>query len=275
LFYVGKEAEFLGCKEVLYSEEGPPNVLDFVIKNREDIYTLKIPENLMDEPSFQETKICLDILKREVKGKYPICVYATASMALPALLMGMDKWFDLLYSDDEARDVLLEKCLLFFQKEVEAYRTLGADVVLYSNPFGSTDVVPMKTFQSLSLKWMRKEFNLIGVHDVVYYCGMARMGEVIEQIISEFGIKAFYLSPLDDLGKAIKVISGRAFFAGVINDIPLIDWNVEKMTLEIQKILDLGMPEKRFMFGTGLMPFAIPEKSIRFLVDYAVAHGKR
>ena len=42
LFYVGREAELLGCQEILYSEDGPPNVADFVIKDYDDIAKLEV-----------------------------------------------------------------------------------------------------------------------------------------------------------------------------------------------------------------------------------------
>ena len=54
LFYVGREAELMGCKKILFAQEGPPNVMDFVIGSLDDIDTLQIPERLEDHPSFAE-----------------------------------------------------------------------------------------------------------------------------------------------------------------------------------------------------------------------------
>ena len=44
LFYVGKEAELLGCRKILYVKDGPPNVEEFVIKSYDDIHKLVVPE---------------------------------------------------------------------------------------------------------------------------------------------------------------------------------------------------------------------------------------
>jgi len=44
LFYVGKEAELLGCNEILFSEDGAPNVADYVIKTYDDVAKLEVPD---------------------------------------------------------------------------------------------------------------------------------------------------------------------------------------------------------------------------------------
>jgi uroporphyrinogen decarboxylase len=72
-------------------------------------------------------------LREEVGNTHPICAYLTASTTLPAILMGMDKWMELLMSKKgelvELREELLRKCSDFFQKEIAAYRAAGANVL--------------------------------------------------------------------------------------------------------------------------------------------------
>ena len=274
LFYVGKEAELLGCREILYAADGPPNVQDFVIKELADIDRLQIPESLESHPAFAEESKCLSLLRREVKGKYPICAYITATMTLPVLLMGMENWLKLLFfGPTERRDQLLEKCHAFFVKEVEAYRRGGADVLIYSNPFGSTDTLSMKYFQAHSLPWIERDIQAVGAAGMVYYCGMSRFNPVIETIIERTGIGVYYLSPLDDIGEGKRLINGRGLTCGVINDIKLIDWNREEIRAEVKRMLAAGMPGGKFLFGTGVMPLAIPEANIRTMLEAAYEFG--
>ena len=85
----------------------------------------------------------------EAQGRYPICAYLTASMTLPAILMGMEKWIELLLDGPaEVRDELLAKCSDFFRREAAAYREAGADVLLYSDPFGSWTSSPSESSRS-------------------------------------------------------------------------------------------------------------------------------
>jgi uroporphyrinogen-III decarboxylase len=275
LFYVGKEAELLGSKKIVFSDAGPPNVGHMVIKTNDDIHKLEVPDDLTAHPAFHEPLKCLRILRQEAEGKYPICAYLTASMTLPAILMGMEKWMGLLLGGPaDLRDELLTKCSEFFQKEILAYRNAGADVFVYSNPFGSTEFVPMKLFQELSLPWMERDLQPGGTQGVVYYCGGARMTPVIEQVLERTGIATYYLSPMDDITVGKRILAGRALCAGVINDIKLIDWTPEQVRNEVRRILEAGMPGGRFFFGTLVMPYGIPESNIRAMLDTAYEYGR-
>lgn len=274
LFYVGKEAELLGCRKIRYAKDGPPNVEDFVIKNYDDIAKLQVPDDLNEHPAFREELKCLQILKREVGGRYPICAYISSSMTLPALLMGMDKWLELLLlGPADLRDALLAKCHAFFVKEITAYRDAGADVLVYSNPFGSTDTVSLKYFFEHSLPWIEKDIKAVGTAGIVYYCGTSRFNRVIDTVLERTGIGVYYLSPLDDVAEGKRIIAGRGLTCGVINDIRLIDWTGEEIRNEVRRLIEAGMPGGRFLFGTGVMPYHIPEENIRTMLSAAYEFG--
>ncbi len=274
LFYVGKEAELLGCRNIIYASDGPPNVGDMVVRTLDDIEKLKVPDDITSHPAFAEIKICMDILRRECAGRIPICAYVTSSMTLPAILMGMEKWLDLLMNGPaEARDLMLEKCNQFFRKEIRAYREAGANVLVYANAFGSLDIIPERFFRELSLPWIRRDLEEGGVEGVVYYCGGARMNPVIDQVYQATGIGTFYLSPLDDIATGKGIINGRALCGGVINDIELIDWTPEQVRMEVKRMLQAGMPGGKFFFGTILMPMSVPEQNIHAMIDAAIEFG--
>lgn len=276
LFYVGKEAELFGCKKIRYATDGPPNVEDYIIQNYADIERLQVPDDLSAHPKFAETAKCLQILKREVGGKVPICAYLTASMSLPAILMGMENWMELLMIGPvEVRDLLLEKCSDFFRKEIEAYRNAGADILVYADPYGSTDIIPMKLFKDLSLKWMKRDLEPGGLNGVVYYVGGARLNSVADEVIREVGIHAYYPGPLDDVTESMRIINDRALCAGVINDIKLLDWTPGQVREEVRRIVQGGLQvNNKFFFGTVVMPYGIPEENINAMILAAKEFGR-
>ena len=275
LFYVGREAELLGCKEIRFFNDGPPNVKDFVIKSYDDIEKLEIPDDITGHPLFAEPLKCLQILKREVGGKNPICAYITASMCLPAILMGMAEWFDLLFTGPtEVKDLLLQKCHEFFVKELKAYRDNGADVIVYSNPFASTDFVPMDYFLNHSLPWIKKDVDAVGgPSGLVFYCGMARFNPVIDKVIKEIGFSAFYCSPKDDFEESCKIIGSRGLTCGVINDLAMVDWDSRQIKAEVKKIVETGKTTGKFAFGTGVMPAFLTDEKIHAMVQAACEYG--
>lgn len=275
LFYVGKEAELLGCKEILYAENGAPNVRDYVIKSYDDIPKLEVPKDITDHPAWTETAKCLKILKNEVGTTHPICAYLTASTTLPAILMGMDKWLDLFLNGPvDLRDELLRKCSEFYQKEVAAYRAAGANVLVYSSPFGTTSMVGKKRFQELSMPWMKCDLAPAGIDNIVYYCGTAQLNNVISQVMDELNINIHYLSPLDDLAIAKSIIGTQGLTCGVIDDIKLIHWTPEETRAEVKRMCEIGKQNGHFLFGTGVMPMDIPEANINAMIAAAFEYGR-
>jgi uroporphyrinogen-III decarboxylase len=170
-------------------------------------------------------------------------------------------------------ETVLERCHAFFVKEITAYRDAGADVLVYSNPFGSTDTVSMKYFLEHSLPWIEKDIRAVGTAGIVYYCGTSRFNRVIDTVLERTGIGVYYLSPLDDLAEGKRIIAGRGLTCGVINDIRLIDWTREEIRAEVRRLIEAGMPGGKFLFGTGVMPLGIPEANIRTLLEAAYEFG--
>ena len=274
LFYVGKEAELFGCKDILFAEDGPPNVGDYLVKTWDDVDRLVVPDDLAGHPAFEGPARCLARLRREVGGTYPICAYITSTMTLPALLTGMDRWMELLLMGPaDVRDRLLERCHQFFAREVAAYREAGADLLIYSNPFGSTDTVPLSYFRQRALPWIVRDIRAIGSDGVVYYCGMSRFNKVLDEVIEQTGLGAYYISPLDDLAESKRIVAGRGLTCGVINDARMVDWQPDEVVAEVRRLFAAGMPGGRFLFGTGVMPLGIPDDNIRAMLETAYECG--
>jgi uroporphyrinogen decarboxylase len=275
LFYVGKEAELMGCSAIIYAADGPPNVGEMIVRTYDDIDKLTVPDDITAHPAFAEEMKCLRILRDEVGGKYPICAYVTASMTMPALLMGMEKWMHLLMmGPPDVRDRLLAKCADLCRKRLAAYHEAGVDIVVYSNPFGSTDFIPLKFFHELSVPWMERDLASASSAGIVYYCGSARFGAIIDTILDKLALPAFYLSPHDDIAACKKVIADRALTCGIINDIMLRTWSRDEIRAEVKRIIDAGMPGGHFLFGTLVMPCSIPEESICTMLDAAYEFGR-
>jgi uroporphyrinogen decarboxylase len=196
-------------------------------------------------------------------------------MTLPAMLLGMEKWMPVLLGPPTPeRTALLAKCHEFFVKEVKAYRAAGADVLIYANPFASTDFMPSRFIDAEALSWVQRDVEAVGAEGLVFYCGGARVVPTIEAVLQRTGLRAFYLSPLDDLQEARRRIKHDALMCGVLNDIKLLRWSPDEVRAEVKRMLALGMPGGHFLFGSLVMPLGIPEENIRAMVDTALELGR-
>lgn len=274
MFYFGKEAELFGCKKIIFSDNGPPNVGQMILKKPCDIHNLEIPHDIEDHPAFAEPLKCLRILRKEIGGKYPICVALTASMTLPAMLIGMEKWMELLLTGPfELRDELLAKCSDYFQVYLAAQRKAGADIFFYVNPLTSPDFVPMRLIQELTRPWMQRDLAGMDMNGLVFFCAAASIQRNIDFAIRELGFKVLCLSPWDDITESKRIAGGRALVGAPINDLKLIHWSEKEIRAEVRRITSEGMPGGQFYFGTLLMPQKISEKNIHALFNAAREYG--
>jgi len=189
--------------------------------------------------------------------------------------MGMDKWFELIFmGPKDIRDLLLAKCSDFFRKELALYREAGVNLFLYANTLGSTDIVSIKQFDELAMPWMRKDLEGIDMNGLIYYCGSAKINRVLPKVFNDIGFGVFSMSPFDDIEEAKQLVDRQGIIAGVINDIKLLSWSEKEIRAEVKRIIDQGKGNGPFIFGTGLMPYNIPEESIRIMCEAAYEYGR-
>lgn len=273
-FYAAMEAEVLGCRNIVYASDGPPNCGHLVLRAPEDIERLQVPDDLETHPRFREQCECIRILKQELNGEYPVVAVAVGSFSLPAMLMGIGDWIDLLVCGPrDLRDLLLAKCSTFCRRHVSALRAAGADLIVYTDSVATADVVTPREFRAVALPAIQRDLDGMGTADVVYFNGGGRINPRLGPLVEETGIRAFYVNPFDDLAEAKRTLAGRALLIGSINDIRLIDWSAADIDIEVRRIMDAGKGGGGFAFGTLLMPMAVPESSIRCLIASAERWG--
>jgi uroporphyrinogen decarboxylase len=274
-FFAGKSVEMLGCQKIIYSESGPPNVGHFVIQEDKDIEDLEIPADLTQAPGFADVADCIRILRSEAGGEFPIGGSVISTFSLPALLMGIDRWLTLFINGPRSlcRE-LLEKCSEFCIREIQALRDAGVDMVSYSNPVGSADFITRSQFKDLALEWIIRDIDAVGSEGITYFNGGGRINPMLDLIIENTGIGAYYINPRDDVAEAKAIIGNRGVSSGVINDIRLHDWSPEEIDREVQRIMAAGAEGGRFFFGTLVMPYLLPEENIEALFRSAFRHSE-
>lgn len=274
MFYSALEAEVMGCRAVVYADDGPPNVGHLAIRTPEEIKKLQLPDDLHDHPRFRELATCTGILKRASAGRWPVLGVVTASFSLPAMLMGIGQWLDLFLSGDPGlRDLLLELCSKFCSRQMAALRAAGADLIVYVDPVASATFITPAKFRELALHWVKRDLEQSGPAGVIFFNGGGRINPILADLQAHTGIGAYYLNPFDDIAEARRILGPQALVAGAINDIRLIDWSPAEIDQEVQRIMAAGKGGGGFIFGTLLMPFHIPDENIRALVDAAIRHG--
>lgn len=275
MFYAGLDAEIMGCHNILYAADGPPNVGHLVIRSPEDILKLQIPDDLNAHPRFRELATCIGILKQESAGRWPVFGVMTASFSLPAMLMGIGAWLELFINGDPGlRDLLLEKCSEFCSRQIFALREAGADLIIYANPVASATFITPQKSRELALPWVLNDLEKPGAAGVVFFNGGGRINPILADLKKHTDIGVYYLNPFDDIAEARQILGPEALIVGSINDIKLISLTPAEIDQEVARIMRAGKQQGGFAFGTLMMPFQIPEEHIRALMEAAIKHGR-
>lgn len=274
MFYSALEAEILGCKNIIYASDGPPNVGHLLIRSPSDILNFKLPDNFDNHPRFTELIKTIKILKQESRGSSPVLGVVTASFSLPAMLMGIGEWLNLaLWGDTSLRDRLLKLCSAFCAAEIETLRNAGADMIVYVNPVASASVISPDIFRKIALQWIINDLSQVGYGGVVYFNGGGKINPILADIQQNSAIAAYYLNPFDDIREARDILGSNPLIVGAINDIRLLDWSEQEIDDEVANIMNAGKESGGFIFGTLLMPYKIPEKNIYAMVASAMKYG--
>lgn len=275
LFYVAMEAEMLGCRNLVYASDGPPNVGHLVIRSLKDIEQLRIPDDLHQHPRMRELLNCVRLLKQESAGRWPVMGVVSASFSLPAMLMGIGPWLELcLWGDPKLRDTLLQLCSQFCAAEIQALREAGADFIIYANPVASCSFITPDKFRQQALPWVLRDLEAVGAAGLVYFNGGGIINPILADLKQNTAIGAYYINPFDDIAEARQVLGPGALLVGTINDIPLITWSPAKIEAEVGRIMTAGKAVGGFIFGTLMMPFKIPPANIQALMQAAQDHGR-
>jgi len=260
---------------MIFSETGPPNVGNLIIKDYKDIEKLIIPDNLEENQNIIELVKCIKILKTEFEGKRHILSAVLSSFSLPSILMGMENYFNLIYTGPkDLLNLLLEKSSLYCEKLTHILRKSGVDFIAYISSLSTVDIITLKQFKELALPWIKKDIQRIGTADVVFFNGGGRINPTIDTLIKETGLMVYYINPKDSVKEAKQIIDGRALLIGTINDIGLLSWSKEEIESEVKRIMEEGSLGGGFIFGTLVMPYLIPEEKIKIMLEAAYKYGR-
>jgi uroporphyrinogen decarboxylase len=79
---------------------------------------------------------------------------------------------------------------------------------------------------------------------------------------------------MDDIAEGKRLVAGRGLTCGVINDIMLLQWSQDEIRAEVKRMIEAGKPGGKFLFGTLVMPYNIPEENIRTMLAAAYEYGR-
>lgn len=271
-FYGAVEYEAFGGQAV-FSDDGPPNAGAPVIRDRGDIFSLEVPD-IRSDPRLQQGLEATRRLVEAAKGEVPVVGTIIAPFSLPVMLMGFERYLDLLHGDPEAFQRLMAITTRFSADWANAQLAAGATAIGCADPLAATDI----TEQSLWERTGQPVLNgLVGqVHGGVALS--LASGRALGRIDAYHasGAAALGVSNQEDLAELKRRCAGRLPLLGNLNGVAMIDWTPEKAEREVRACIKAAAPGGGFVLADthGEIPYHVDDEVLAAIVRAARVHGR-
>ncbi|MCA9916710.1 MAG: hypothetical protein KC445_02110 [Anaerolineales bacterium] len=221
-------------------------------------------------PELVETLKALEILAKEVKGDVPIIGAVIAPFSLPSMLMGTEKWMDLLlFEEPSVREQVMGRMLEisteFSAAWANAQLEAGADVIVLADGMASAAVLTRQQFINFALPTLKAvipQINGFVVHE-----GVGHLHPMLDLLV-DLGLLGVILSHLDDLAKCRAIVGDKLALIGNLNNIEMTRWSPEEMTRRCEAALD-AIPCPGYVLSAQgpEIPLGVSDEAIRAMVE--------
>lgn len=268
-------AQALGCG-VFYPEDGPPRVIEPVLRSLEDIDKLQVPDPYKAHP-LPELLKATRIVSREIGDKVFVMGRADQGpFALAAAIRGYDK-FIMDIATRERLD-LVHRVLEFCKKTVTRYALAQMEQGAHGTSIGEfgPDIIGPKAYREFAFPYDREFISELKGHGIpvaLHICGDA--GPVVRDMV-DTGAAILELDYKTDMNLAKDATRGRATVLGPINPAETL-WRgtPEIVERESREAIQVYGPGGGFILGPGcaLGPDTPPE-NINSLIAAARKYGR-
>lgn len=269
-FYTPIEVEAFGM-DVIYAKDGPPNAgVPFL--QIEDIKDLKAPIVSESEP-LQKVLKATTMLKEKAGDDVPIIGVVVSPFSLPVMQLGFDKYLDLIYSDrelfDKLMDINIEFCINWSNAQLEA----GATAICYFDPISSSTIVPRELYLQTGYEVAKRTIEGIKGPTATHFAS-GNCLPIIKDVATT-GTAVVGVSSLEDLAKLKEEADGKLTLLGNLNAIEMRHWSVEQTHEKVKEAISKAAAGGGFILADnhGEIPWDIKDETLFAIRDAVLKYG--
>lgn len=232
--YAALEFEAWGG-EVIFSDDGPPNAGEPIIKKNTNINNLN-PPNIKESKGLLNALNVIEDLKRQTGDEIPIIGVVVSPSSLPVMQMGFDNYLDVMLERPEFFNRLMEINREFCVQWANAQLAAGATAMCYFDPFSSTSIIPKKMYNEKVHGISKSAIEAIK-GPTALHLATGKCMPVINKLL-EVGTAALGVSCTEDIGEIKDVCKNKQAIIGNLNGIEMCNWTssqVENAVIDIIK----------------------------------------
>lgn len=244
--------------EVLLFDDGPPNAGEPPLRSAADIERLR-PPTPGDFPMLRRTLEVASALRERVGDAVPIMGGAVAPFSLPALQVGLGRWFEMLHDAPALAERLVRVNEAFCASLGNALLSAGAGSVGLGEPLASPSMFPRERYRELGLPALRRTIAAIR-GPVAIGTASAPCGAVAADLAGA-GAVAVVVSASDDLAAVKRRLEGRAAVVGNLDGLRMRRWSAADAEQAVRRALAAAGPGGGFVLSEhhGEVPFQVPQ----------------
>lgn len=271
-FYGAVEYEAFGGQAV-FSDDGPPNAGAPVIRSREDIFALEVPD-IRRDPRLQEGLAATRRLVEAAAGEVPVVASAIAPFSLPVMLMGFESYLDLLHDDREGFERLMAVAQQFCVEWSNAQLAAGATAVGCADPLAAVDITEESLYMSTGYPVLVETIRRVN-GPVALSLASGRAAGRIETYI-ETGAAGLTVSNQDDLADLKRQCAGRLPLMGNLNGVAMASWTPAQAEQEVRDCINAAAGGGGFLLtdAHGEIPFQVEEDVLSAIMEAARTWGR-
>jgi uroporphyrinogen decarboxylase len=199
--------------EIKISRLQPPNISKPAVSSLEDWNQLAVPDPDTN-PHILYLRQSIRLMAAEFEGKIPVAACLPAPIDIPALVLGMEGWMELLLFDTNGAERLLERVNQFFVQLANILFAEGAMIAFLPCGYASPAVLMRDTVEGVLRPALDKALSQINGPAVLHHCGATFLAhlDILAGLPSAVG---FALSYEEGLSKARQVLgAGPVLLSG-------------------------------------------------------------
>ncbi len=271
-FALALEAEAFGST-LAWSPFGPPNVGKPIPPQASDAAYLPRTDPKSDS-SLAFLVESAALLAREFKGDRPVAAILTAPSDLPAILLGIDRWLDLLLFDQASARTYLrlaeEHFVALGSAMFEAGASFVAVPVMFTNPAILTD----RLIRDLTLPSLENSFGRLP-GPILFHHGANPLADRLGMFVDLPNVMGFALDERDDTTAARTALKLEQLILAGPAGPKLNHKTIPNIRSAVARLLSERADDPRVVVVTSAadIPWDTPEENISAFMDAARSSG--
>jgi uroporphyrinogen decarboxylase len=247
-FALALEAQAFGS-EIVFIPKDAPNVRKPFIRNPDDIGKISAPD-IERQEGLLYIRTAARLLANHFRGTVPICGVLTSPMDLPAIIMGVDGWLELLLFDREKTATMISLMSEYFVNMANSMFDSGINFLAMPMMFTNPRLLFEKTIGDVVIPALSEMFGRLK-GPVVFHHGGNPLAGYLRYYRNLPNIGGFVLDSRDDFAEARKTVGENVLLLGNLDGPSLGKISPAHAVEKARKILDNRKEDRHFIFATS------------------------